>query len=108
MPSRTSSADLVPLTQPPTLPSQVSPPEFALTAALPHAVLGAEVAAVAVLPGEGGSATPLLGPGAAELAEHLDLDLLGVLELHAATGRAGEVTTVPVPLGGPDNADLRR
>jgi leucyl aminopeptidase len=98
----------VPLTQTPALPSQVSPPEFALTAALPHAVLGTEVAAVAVLPGGGGPAAPVLGPGAAELAEQLDLDLIGILELHAATGKAGEVVTVPVPLGGPENADLRR
>ncbi|GAB2445851.1 M17 family metallopeptidase [Nocardioides hungaricus] len=90
-----------------TLPPQVSPPEFALSAALPHAVLGAEVAAVPVLPGESDGAPVVLGPGGAELADLLGIDLLAVLELDRATGTAGDVTTVPVPLGGPENADLR-
>ncbi|MEP9363944.1 leucyl aminopeptidase family protein [Nocardioides sp. CN2-186] len=48
-----------------------------------------------------------MGPGAAELSDVLGIDLLGVLEVAGATGRTGEVTTVPVPLGAPDNADLR-
>ncbi|MBZ5740109.1 leucyl aminopeptidase family protein [Nocardioides mangrovi] len=94
----------------PVLPSQVSPPEFALSAALPHAVVGVEVVALPVLPADpavDGEDGPLLGPGAAELGETLDLDLLAVLESAGATGRAGEVTAVPVPLGGPDHADLR-
>ena len=91
----------------PTLPPQASPPEFALTAALPHAVLGAEVAAVPVLPGDGPDDSVVLGPGAAEIGEQLGLDLLGVLELSRSTGAAGEVVCVPVPLGGPENADLR-
>jgi len=91
----------------PTLPSQVSPPEFALTAALPHAVRGVEVAAVPVLPGEGPDDPVVLGPGGAELGDQLGLDLLGVLELSRSTGRAGEIACVPVPLGGPENADLR-
>ncbi|HEU5036912.1 MAG TPA: leucyl aminopeptidase family protein [Nocardioides sp.] len=90
-----------------TLPPQVSPPEFALSAALPHAVLGVEVAAVPVLPGDGPDDPVVLGPGGAELGEQLGLDLLGVLELSRATGAAGEVCCVPVPLGGPENADLR-
>jgi leucyl aminopeptidase len=109
-----SSADAVPSTDRPGLPSQVSPPEFALSATAPHAILGAEVVAVAVLPGDPGStgdadqpAPLVLGPGAGELADQLGIDLLGVLELSRATGAAGEVTSVPVPLGGPDNADLR-
>jgi leucyl aminopeptidase len=106
-----SSADAVPSTDRPVLPSQVSPPEFALSTAAPHAILGAEVVAVAVLPAETPDsdepAALILGPGAAELADQLDIDLLGVLELSRATGAAGEVTSVPVPLGGPDNADLR-
>ena len=100
-----SSADLVPSTRNPKLPSQVSPPEFALSAALPHSVLGAEVVALPVLPGEDGSA-PLLGPGAADVSDLLGTDLVRVLEVSGATGRAGEVTTVPVPLGGPDQPDL--
>jgi leucyl aminopeptidase len=103
-----SSADLVAASAPPVLPSQVAPPEFALSAALPHAVRGVEVAALAVLPVDDGSGRLLLGPGAEELAEQLALDLLGILELNGATGEAGEVTTVPVPLGAPENADLRR
>ena len=61
--------------------------------------------ALPVLPGEDGAA-PLLGPGAADLADLLGIDLFGVLEVAAATGRAGEVTTVPVPLGSADHAEL--
>jgi leucyl aminopeptidase len=68
-------------------------------------VVGVEVVALPVLPGEDGAA-PLLGPGAADLADLLGIDLFGVLEVASATGRAGEVTTVPVPLGSPDNAEL--
>lgn len=90
----------------PDLPSQVSPPEFALSPALPHAVVGAEIIALPLLPVEGG-ASPLLGPGAAEVADELGLDLLGVVEGAGATGAAGEVTTIPVPLGSPENGDLR-
>src|SRR3954468_13213362 len=106
MPSRMSSADAVSAPQV-QLPSQVSPPDFALSAALPHGVVGVEVVALPVLPGEDGGA-PLLGLGAADLADLLGIDLYGVLEVAAATGRAGEVTTVPVPLGTPDNAALTR
>ena len=47
-----------------------------------------------VLPGEGG--TPLLGPGADEAADTLGVDLLAALDAVRATGRTGEVTTVPV------------
>jgi len=70
------------------------------------------VAAVAlpVLPGhpdDPGGIGPLLGPGADELAEELDLDLLGALEVAGATGKAGELTTLAVPLGAAANPDLR-
>ena len=75
------------------LPTQVSPPQFALSPALPHQVGGAEVWAFPVLPGVDG---PLLGPGADEASELLGVDLLGLLESSRATGRTGEVTTVPV------------
>lgn len=75
------------------LPTQVSPPEFALSPALPHQIGGAEVWAFPVLPDEDG---PLLGPGADEAAEALEVDLLAALEAARATGRTGEVTTVPV------------
>ncbi|WP_457205693.1 M17 family peptidase N-terminal domain-containing protein, partial [Nocardioides sp. P5_C9_2] len=78
----------------PQLPSQVSPPEFALSPALPHQIGGAEVWALPVLPGEDGDV--VLGPGAAEASELLGIDLLDVLEAARATGRTGEVTTVPV------------
>lgn len=82
------------------LPTQVSPPEFALSPALPHQISGAEVWAFPVLPGEDG---PLLGPGAEEASEVLGVDLLAALEAARATGRTGEVTTVPV--GGAAAAD---
>ena len=101
-----SSADAVPTPDHATLPSQVSPPEFALSAHPPHAIVGVEVVALPVLPADG-PAGLTLGPDAAELGDQLDLDLLAILELDRATGKAGEVTAVPVPLGGPDNADLR-
>ena len=58
-----------------------------------------------VQPGEHGSL--VLGPGAADLADAVATDLLGVLEAHQATGRTGEIISVPVPLGTADNADLR-
>jgi leucyl aminopeptidase len=47
---------------------------------------------VPVLPGEDGA---LLGPGAAELADDLGLDLLEVLGSTGATGETGEVTELP-------------
>ena len=75
------------------LPTQVSPPQFALSPALPHQIGGAEVWAFPVLPGDDG---PLLGPGADEASEVLGVDLLAALEVARATGRAGEVTTLPV------------
>ena len=75
------------------LPTQVSPPEFALSPALPHQIGGAEVWAFPVLPGDDG---PLLGPGADEASEALGIDLLAALEVARATGRAGETTSVPV------------
>jgi leucyl aminopeptidase len=99
-----SSADVVSALSP-HLPSQVSPPDFALSAASPHGVVGVELVALPVLPGQDGSA-PLLGPGAADLADLLEIDLVAVLDAAGATGRAGEVTSVPVPLGSADNADL--
>ena len=77
----------------PQLPPQVSPPEFALSPALPHQIGGAEVWAFPVLPGDDG---PLLGPGADVASDALGIDLLAALEAARATGRTGEVTTVPV------------
>jgi leucyl aminopeptidase len=85
----------------PTLPSQVSPPDAALSSTPVHAILGADVVALPVLPGVE------LGPGAAELGDVLGLDLLELAEAAGATGDTAEVVSVPVPLGGPDNTDLR-
>ncbi|MFC6287914.1 leucyl aminopeptidase family protein [Nocardioides sp. GCM10027113] len=97
------------------LPTQVSPPEFALSALRPHALRGVEVVAVPVLPNDGDRSDGddaagggvLLGPGGAELAEELDVDLLAVLEDVKASGKTGEVTSLPVPTGSPTNPDLR-
>ncbi|MCY7395691.1 MAG: leucyl aminopeptidase family protein [Nocardioides sp.] len=91
---------------PPSLPPQASPPSFAISELLPHAVPGVPVVALPVLPGEDGG-EPFLGPGAADLGDELGLDLLALLEVHQATGRAGEVLAHPVPRGGPDAAELR-
>src|SRR6478752_7009341 len=54
---------------------------------------GAEVWAFPVLPDADG---PLLGPGADEAGDALGVDLLAALEASRATGRTGELTTVPV------------
>jgi len=53
----------------------------------PSRVVGAEVVALPVLPGDDGVS---LGPGAAELLDELDVDLFALLEHHKATGKAGE------------------
>lgn len=81
------------VTEPPVLPTQVSPPEFALSALLPHAINGVEALALPVLPGDG---TVLLGPGVEEVVESLGIDPFELLELHRATGKAGEVVSLPV------------
>ena len=75
------------------LPSQVSPPEFALSDVAPSRLTGVAIVAVPVLAGEDG---PSLGPGAAEVAEDLGIDLLDVLSRADATGAPGEVTELPV------------
>ncbi|MCW2762825.1 MAG: pepA 1 [Marmoricola sp.] len=75
------------------LPPQVSPPQFALSEVAPSRLLGVAVVAVPVLPGEDGVS---LGPGAAELADDLGVDLLEVLTATEATGETGEVTELPV------------
>jgi leucyl aminopeptidase len=88
-------------------PSQVSPPGFSVDAGLPHAVPGVEVVALPVLAAAEPGQPPLLGPGADRLGDLLGIDLLGVLESALASGRAGEVTSLPVPAGVPDAPDLR-
>jgi leucyl aminopeptidase len=72
------------------LPSQVSPPQVALSDVAPSAVVGADVVAIPVLTGTGEDG-PSLGPGAAELLDELPEDLFALLELHRATGAAGEI-----------------
>jgi leucyl aminopeptidase len=76
----------------------VSPPELSLSEEPPARVSGAEVLALPVLAGgEDGSADGVtLGPGAAELLDRSELDLFAVLEHARATGKAGEVTALPV------------
>ena len=56
--------------------------------------VGVEAVALPVLPGTTDGDSPLLGPGAAELAEEVGLDLLAVLELNRrhGQGRRGRVT----------------
>ncbi len=61
----------------PVLPTQVTPPELALSDAAPHAIVGVEVVAVPVLPGDDDTG-PALGPGAEELSEQLGADLLAL------------------------------
>lgn len=78
------------------LPAQVSPPEFALSPALPHQIGGAEVWALPVIPADAEGDSIALGPGAEEAGEFFGLDLLGLLEAQKATGKTGEVITVPV------------
>ena len=90
----------------PTLPAQASPPSFAISQALPHTVPGVEVVALPVCEAVPGGEV-VLGPGAADLGDLLGLDLLALLEVHEASGKAGEVVAHALPLGGPDQAELR-
>lgn len=86
-------------TSPVSLPAQVSPPEFALSALAPHELGGVECLALPVLPAADDGGSIVLGPGAEEAAEALGLDLLALIEGMDATGRAGEVIRVPVVSG---------
>lgn len=90
----------------PTLPPQAAPPSFAISELLPHAVVGVEVVALPVCPAASGGEL-VLGPGAADLADALDLDLWALLDVHEATGEAGQVVAHPVAAPGPAHADLR-
>ncbi len=87
------------------LPTQVSPPQVALSDVAPSAVLGADVVAIPVLAGDDGLT---LGPGAAELLDELGDDLFALLDTCSATGKAGEVVERAVlDTSGLSNADLR-
>ena len=59
------------------LPTQVSPPQVAVSDVAPSAVVGADVVAIPVLAGPDGLT---LGPGAAELLDELGDDLFALLE----------------------------
>ncbi|KQT91606.1 leucyl aminopeptidase [Marmoricola sp. Leaf446] len=78
------------------LAPQVPPPDFTLSELSPAALTGAQVLALAVLPGSTDDDDLEVGPGAAELAG-LDgvPDLLDALRSAGATGAAGEVTDLP-------------
>jgi leucyl aminopeptidase len=84
--------------------SMVAPPTVTSSEAAASLVPDAEVVAVPVLSGVDG---PVLGPGAADLAETLGIDLLAVLESAQATGCAGEVTALPLAALIESAADLR-
>ena len=80
MPAGLCSGDHDPASSSPTLPPQVSPPEFAAQRPAPHALRGrGRDRAARCSPGDGRQRR-LLGPGAAELGDALGLDLLALLE----------------------------
>jgi leucyl aminopeptidase len=70
------------------LPSQVSPPQVALSDCPPSGVVGADAVAVPVLADPSGV---VLGPGAAELVAELGEDLFALLDQASASGTVGEV-----------------
>ena len=76
-----------------TLPPQVSPPAFALSGLPPHELGGIEVLAFPVTRQDG---EPALGPEGEHAATALGLDLAAILGSRRATGKAGEVVSVPV------------
>ena len=80
-----------------TLPTQVTPPRFALSDLAPEQ-LDAEVVALPVIPADE-TGSLVLGPGGAALAD--SYDLLDVLEIEGASGKAGEVVSLPITGGGP-------
>ena len=87
------------------LPTQVSPPQVAVSDVAPSAVVGADVVAIPVLSGPDGLT---LGPGTAELLDELDDDLFELLEQASATGEAGEIIDrVVLDTSGLSNTDLR-
>ena len=100
-----------------TLPAQVSPPAFALSGKAPLALGGVEAMAFSFTSTDGRLD---LGPEAADTGAALGLDLLAALESQRATGKAGEIVSVPVAgpaglrlvllvgLGEGGDADFRR
>src|SRR3954451_10315112 len=87
------------------MPTQVSPPQVALSDVAPSAVAGADVVAVPVLADPEGLS---LGPGAAELLDELGDDLFTLLDAASATGEVGEVVErVVLDTEGLTNTELR-
>jgi leucyl aminopeptidase len=92
--------------------SPVVPPTFAISDRPPSRA-GTRVVALALLDDDGDLE---LGPGAAELADDVGLDLLALLEQLDASAVAGELTTLSVPgfvvhvvgVGDAGPTDLRR
>ncbi|MBV9830973.1 MAG: leucyl aminopeptidase family protein [Marmoricola sp.] len=78
------------------LPPQVSPPEFTLSDTAPSQLAGVGVVAVPVLAATDPGSGPTLGPGAAELAEDLGLDLFDVLADDEEAGKPGRICELPV------------
>ena len=77
-------------------------PQIEVSGAAPSQLADADVIAVPFLR-DGDDL--VLGPGAAELLDELDVDLLGLLEHHQAKGAAGEVVEHPVlDAAGPSSA----
>ena len=68
-------------------------PEIELSAEAPSSIAAADAVAV---PFQRDGDDLVLGPGAVELLDELDADLLGLLEHHRAKGVAGEVFEHPV------------
>jgi leucyl aminopeptidase len=65
------------------------------------------VVAVPVLPAADQDGSVLLGPGGADVAQSIGVDLLDALEAEKATGETGKITRVPVPSGTAENPALR-
>ncbi len=87
----------------PTLPPQVSPPAFALSARPPHELSGVEAVAYPFTPSDDG---PVLGPDGSAAAASLGIDLQAVLAAARPGNAGGEVVPVPVA-GSLTNAALR-
>jgi leucyl aminopeptidase len=87
-----------------TLPNTPLRPQVSLGEDLASELSDADVLALPFLAEDD---TLVLGPGAAELLEHVDLDLLALLEHQGAKGRAGEVVEhVLLSRGTDDDAPL--
>lgn len=75
------------------LPPQVSPPEFAAVSVDLGRISGVEVIAIPVF---AGPSAVVIGPGADDLLELLDVDPFAALEYDGATGAVGELTAISI------------